>query len=48
MHVLRQLIQWINFKLEASQLETLLDVECPHDPLDPCEDCFNMERALGW
>jgi len=45
---LRELIQWVKFKLEASRLEMLLDVECPHDPLNPCVACDNEARALRW
>lgn len=48
METLRKLTRWITFKLEATRLEALIDVECPHDPLNPCVDCYDEARALRW
>jgi len=34
--------------IEAFLLREMLDIECPHDPLNPCADCDNAARAERW
>jgi hypothetical protein len=48
MGIIKRIVQFIQFRMESDLMHWDLEVECPHTTLEPCDDCYNMSRALGW